>query len=297
MALVACGDDSEDVADDGGSPVIHTLAPLASTAPDIDAEFTTLPSGLQIATITEGNGAQPAAGDNVTVNYAGWLKDGALFDSSLNEGRTPFSFVLGEGRVIPGWDIGVGLMKIGGVYRLIIPPDLGYGENGQGSAIPPAATLVFDISVISAEPVDVSQTPTAQPINTISTTPPPVTAEPTTLASGLQIITITEGTGELPNVHDTVTLDYTGWAQGGGQFDTSVGRNPFSFAVGEGRVIAGFDEGALLMKTGGSYRLIIPPGLGYGAQGSAPYVGPNATLIFDISVLSIVAPVVTTAAP
>jgi peptidylprolyl isomerase len=288
LVFVACGDDSEDLPNDGDSPVIHTLAPLASTAPEVTAEFTTLQSGLQIATIAEGDGPQPTPGDVVTVNYSGWLQDGALFDSSLKEGRTPFQLVLGQGNVIKGWDEGIALMKVGGVYRLIIPPDLGYGAGGSGASIPPNSTLVFDVSVISTEKLTASPSPT--PFATVNSTPPPLSAEPATLASGLQIITVTDGAGVLPATHDIVTLDYTGWAKDGGQFDTSAGRTPISFAVGEGKVIAGFDEGAALMKAGGSYRLIIPPDLGYGAQGSPPFIGPNATLIFDISVITIAAP-------
>jgi len=120
-----------------------------ATPPEITAEFTTTESGLQIATIQEGTGAAPVVGEPVTVNYTGWTQGGSLFDSSLNEGRTPFTFNLGTGGVIKGWDEGVALMKAGGKYRLIIPPELGYGAAGSGANIPPGATLIFDIEVLS----------------------------------------------------------------------------------------------------------------------------------------------------
>lgn len=285
--IVACGDDDEDVpGDDGGGTAItiHTLQPITDEAPEIDAEFTTLASGLQFATIADGEGAQPLAGDLVTVNYSGWLLDGPLFDSSLRSGQ-PFSFVLGQGSVIQGWDQGVPLMEVGGVYRLIIPPELGYGSAGSGASIPPDSTLVFDISVVSTQKVQITPAPTAQP--TVNSTPPPITVEPVTTESGLQFFTISEGLGDVPAPGSTVTLDYTGWVEGGGEFDSGTG---FSFAVGTGRVIPGFDEGVAMTKANGTYRLIIPPDIGYGAQGRPPYIGPDATLIFDITITSITPP-------
>jgi peptidylprolyl isomerase len=284
--VVACGDDDDDVPDNGGGAAItiHTLPPVSDEAPEIDAEFTTLASGLQIATITDGQGSQPLAGDLVTVNYSGWLLDGPLFDSSLRSGQ-PFSFVLGQGRVIQGWDQGVPLMEVGGVYRLIIPPELGYGSAGSGASIPPDSTLVFDISVVSTQKVQITPAPTAQP--TINSTPPPITGEPITTASGLQFFTISEGLGELPAPGSTVTLDYTGWVEGGGEFDSGTG---FAFPVGQGNVIPGFDEGVAMTRVNGTYRLVIPPDIGYGEQGRPPYIGPNATLIFDITVTSITPP-------
>jgi FKBP-type peptidyl-prolyl cis-trans isomerase len=285
VLLVACGDDDESTPDDGNGPIsIATLQPLSENAPEIDAEFATLDGGLQIATITDGQGAQPRPGDLVTVNYSGWLLDGALFDSSLRNGQ-PFSFILGQGRVIRGWDQGVAEMEVGGVYRLIIPPELGYGSAGAGATIPPDSTLVFDISVISSDPVQATPAPT--PFATVNSTPPPVNVEPVTTQSGLQIFTISEGLGETPVPGSTVTLDYAGWVEGGGEFDRGTG---FSFPVSTGRVIPGFDEGVALMKKSGTYRLVIPPGLAYGAQGAPPRIGPNATLIFDISITSITPP-------
>jgi FKBP-type peptidyl-prolyl cis-trans isomerase len=98
----------------------------------------------------------------VNVNYTGWLQGGGLFDSSLNEGRQPFSFMLGQGRVIKAWDEAVALMKVGGLYRIIAPPDLAYGEQGQGADIPPNSTLIFDISVLGlGSPTPTGPAPTA----------------------------------------------------------------------------------------------------------------------------------------
>lgn len=109
--------------------------------------MTTTPSGLQYRDLVAGTGEEPTAGATVTVHYTGWLLDGSKFDSSVDRG-TPFEFVIGRGQVIKGWDEGVATMKVGGKRELIIPPDLGYGDRGAGSVIPPGATLKFEVELI-----------------------------------------------------------------------------------------------------------------------------------------------------
>jgi FKBP-type peptidyl-prolyl cis-trans isomerase len=108
----------------------------------------TSPSGLQYVDEVVGNGPMPQSGQTVSVHYTGWLTNGKKFDSSVDRG-TPFEFVLGQGQVIPGWDEGVASMKVGGKRRLTIPPNLGYGSRGAGGgAIPPNATLVFQVELL-----------------------------------------------------------------------------------------------------------------------------------------------------
>jgi peptidylprolyl isomerase len=107
----------------------------------------TTPSGLQYTDLKVGDGASPRAGQTVTVQYTGTLTNGKKFDSSRDRG-TPFSFKIGVGQVIKGWDEGVMGMKIGGHRILKIPADLGYGASGAGSAIPPNATLLFDVELL-----------------------------------------------------------------------------------------------------------------------------------------------------
>jgi len=104
------------------------------------------PSGLRITDITVGKGPEAKAGQTVVVNYRGTLENGKEFDSSY--GRGPFSFPLGAGRVIQGWDEGVAGMQVGGKRKLVIPPDLGYGQRGAGGVIPPNATLIFEVELL-----------------------------------------------------------------------------------------------------------------------------------------------------
>jgi len=108
-------------------------------------------AGLEYVEITEGTGARPKTGDSVSVHYTGWLKSGQKFDSSLDRGQ-PFSFPIGRGRVIKGWDEGVGSMKVGGKRKLIIPAHLGYGQSGAGGVIPPGATLIFEVELLGITP-------------------------------------------------------------------------------------------------------------------------------------------------
>jgi peptidylprolyl isomerase len=113
---------------------------------NLDNAITT-PSGLKYIDTEVGTGASPTTGQSVKVHYTGTLTDGKKFDSSVDRGQ-PFSFKIGVGQVIKGWDEGVATMKVGGKRTLIIPPDLGYGERGAGGVIPGNATLLFDVELL-----------------------------------------------------------------------------------------------------------------------------------------------------
>lgn len=119
----------------------------AIAADNKEEKVITTPSGLKYVDLKEGTGPAAKKGDTVEVHYTGWLKDGKKFDSSLDRGQ-PFSFPLGAGRVIKGWDEGVAGMKVGGKRKLIIPPDLAYGARGAGGVIPPNAELTFEVELL-----------------------------------------------------------------------------------------------------------------------------------------------------
>ena len=112
-----------------------------------DQDVVTTDSGLKYTEIKQGTGATPKKGQTVTVHYTGTLEDGTKFDSSRDRGQ-PFSFKLGVGQVIKGWDEGLSTMKVGDRRKLIIPPELGYGARGAGGVIPPNATLIFDVELL-----------------------------------------------------------------------------------------------------------------------------------------------------
>ncbi|MFN7678728.1 MAG: FKBP-type peptidyl-prolyl cis-trans isomerase [Cyanobacteriota bacterium] len=143
---------------DEPNPFLFAMAPTMDDAPTLAQASAlggelaapkprTTASGLQITDVVVGDGEEAKPGQTVSVNYRGTLRNGKEFDSSY--GRGPFSFPLGAGRVIKGWDEGVAGMRVGGKRQLVIPPDLAYGSRGAGGVIPPDATLLFDVELLS----------------------------------------------------------------------------------------------------------------------------------------------------
>ena len=125
--------------------IMFVLKPLSGKA--AEEVVVTAASGLQYVDLVAGSGREAHAGETAIVHYTGKLTNGTQFDSSKDRNE-PFSFRLGAGRVIKGWDEGVEGMKIGGIRKLVIPPQLGYGSRGAGSAIPPNATLIFEVELL-----------------------------------------------------------------------------------------------------------------------------------------------------
>jgi FKBP-type peptidyl-prolyl cis-trans isomerase len=223
-------------------------------------------SGLQYFDVHKGTGDSPKTGETCMVQYIGWLWEnnaqGKEFDSSL--GGDPLGFPVGEGKVIKGWDEGIATMKVGGKRELLIPAKLGYGARGSSGMIPPNATLLFEVDLVQIfKKTD----------------------------SGLQISDIREGRGATPKARQTCVVNYTGWlwenGRKGKEFDSSVGKKPLEFPVGEKKVIAGWDEGVATMKVRGKRQLLIPPKLGYGARGFPGAIPPNATLFFEVELIDV----------
>ena len=237
--------------------------------PAVDKEFTT-PTGLKYIDEVIGTGRSPKTGDKVKVHYTGTLVDGTKFDSSRDRNQ-PFEFPLGIGRVIKGWDEGVATMKEGGKRKLIIPPELAYGSRNMGS-IPPNSILFFDVELIEV-------------VEKFVDTDFSLPGKEEVTKSGLRMIIHKEGNGEIPLPGHTVKVHYTGLLENGSKFDSSHDRgNPFSFQLGQGRVIKGWDEALALMSKGEKRTLIIPPEIGYGNRRNSK-IPPNSTLIFEVELI------------
>jgi peptidylprolyl isomerase len=239
----------------------------------LNKEMTT-PSGLKYKVTEIGNGPAVAAGDQVSVHYVGTLVNGTKFDSSRDRNQ-PFSFKVGGGQVIQGWDEGLQLLHVGDKAILTIPPSIGYGERSMGS-IPANSTLIFDIEVMDTKTPVVAVPYEVKGKDTLTTT------------SGLKYIYVKKGEGTKAEPGKIVDVHYTGYLMDGRKFDSSVERgDPISFNLGQGMVIRGWDEGIALMKVGDKMRLIIPSQLAYGENGAGGVIPPNATLIFDVELVGV----------
>lgn len=217
------------------------------------------PAPLEQKDLKVGKGPAVAAGDTVTVEYVGTLKDGKEFDSS--KGKPTFSFTVGKGMVIEGWEKGLVGMKVGGKRKLTIPPALAYGDKDLGD-IPPNSTLIFEIDLLHLAKKGV------KPM--------------------IDIQEIEPGAGPAAKAGDTVEVHYTGSFLNGTKFDSSKDRNQtFTVKLGSGGVIKGFDMGLTGMKAGGKRKVTIPAELAYGERGAGGVIPPNTPLVFELELVSI----------
>lgn len=265
-----------------------TVTGEIGSAPDIEIPAAEPPCDLQKVDLSVGEGDEATAGATLSMQYKGvsW-STGDQFDASWDRGE-PFEFQLGAGMVISGWDQGIVGMKEGGRRLLVIPPEMGYGETGQGD-IAPNETLVFVVDLVEVMPpppppacvegkgpkVEVAGELGIKPKFGIPDGDPPCE---------MQIVDVVEGDGAEATVGSNLSMQYVGksWSTKK-EFDASWGRGQsFGFELGAGRVIQGWDQGIVGMKQGGRRLLIIPPDLGYGERGAGGAIGPNETLVFVV---------------
>lgn len=234
--------------------------------------------GLKIYDEKAGSGKPAMIGSVLKVHYTGWLLAGRKFGSSKDIGK-PLQVVLGGGKMIKGWEVGLEGMREGGVRWFRIAPNMGYGATAY-SMIPSNSTLVFKVELISSE-VDEALA------ESMDFFPDTTTLTLENGPEGLRYAVVKQGEegGEPARKGQTVRVHYTGWLTNGYKFDSSRDRGQeFAFPLGGGRVIRGWELGVQNMLPGEKRILIVPPGLGYGARGAGPIPG-NSTLIFAVEYL------------
>lgn len=254
----------------------------------------TTQSGLQYIVVQPGSGSQAMHGLTVSIHYTAYKEDGTYFDSSL-EYNYPLSFIVSAHEVLKGLDEGVKLMSQGAKFRLILPPELAYG-NESYYGVPANSTITLDVELTEVQSNSNVMNELAQLEQYINDSS--VTAEPT--VNGMYYIEQQEGDGTEAEYGDVVKVNYTGRLLDGTVFDTNIesvaiehelysdsqSYTPMEFELGSRSIIAGFNEGIDLMKQGGTAQLIIPSYLAYGRQahGSVPAF---STLIFDVELVEV----------
>lgn len=311
LVLTACGSSGSSAG--GGAGATTTAKPATSGAPatgDVTAlpEVTGAPgakptiatpsakppTALAVKELSPGTGAAVKEGDLVVVNYLGVTWAGKEFDNSFDRGE-PFSFSVGGGNVIPGWDQGLVGRTVGSRVLLGIPSELGYGKQGAGADIPPDTALLFVVDVIGAYGKGMAAKGTATPLDDAAL--PKVTGDAATLAvampgtaapTDLVVKTLVQGDGAEVKAGQTIVVQYLGALWDGGKvFDASWARGgePISFGIGNGQVIEGWDKGLVGVKAGSRVLLVIPSGLAYGDAGRPPTIPAKSTLVFVVDVL------------
>ena len=248
-------------------------------------------SGLQYRVLNAGdeNGVSPKPESIVQFHYSGRLIDGTEFDSSYQRNE-PLMYP--AGRLIPGWVEALQMMKPGDKWELVIPSDLGYGDQGVGP-IPGGATLVFDVELLQVLTEEEAEKLAMQKQEEYKQEQVDFLTENAkkdgvqVTESGLQYKILEDGTGPKPaGASSSVTVHYAGTLISGQEFDSSYKRGePATFALNQ--VIGGWTEGVQLMSEGATYEFYIPQELGYGARGSHGSIPPFATLIFKVELVKV----------
>ena len=296
VLLAACGSSSSSGAG-GDASALPAVSGAPGAKPAIAKPTGKPPTALAVKVLTPGDGATVAAGDLVFVNYLGMTWSGKVFDNSFDR-KQAFSFAVGTGAVIKGWDQGLVGQRVGSRVLLGIPADLGYGAAGAGADIPPNTALLFAVDLVAVFAKGSKATGAAVPLDdpalpkvtgdaaTLAVTMPAVAA-PTTLV----VKTLVQGAGPAVAKGQQLVAQYLGalW-DGGKTFDSSWtrGGQPISFAIGVGKVIPGWDEALVGVKTGSRVLLVVPSAKGYGDAGQPPTIPAKATLVFVVDVLGAV---------
>jgi peptidylprolyl isomerase len=246
--------------------------------PDLAAlKFTTNPSGLKWMDEKVGDGPKVIEHGVAHVHYSNWLENGQALDSSVNRGKSPYPIKnVGHAPNVPvGCNEGLMGMRVGGKRLLIVPPQLGYGEDGK-QAIYPGASVVFEMEVMSVEPPP----PTPPPMDF----PDFAKLSLTTNDSGLEWADVKVGTGSPIREGTTAHLHYTYWLPDGTKIDSTIdaGETFPVNGVGHAEVIPALNEGLVGMLEGGRRVLVVPPHLGFGDAGVPPAIPPKSTLVYVI---------------
>lgn len=238
------------------------------------------PEELALQDLQDGIGDVAAAGEQMTVQYVGFdYETGKKFVSTWEQGR-PFTFLLGAGEVIPAWEEGLVGMEVGDSRELVVPADQAEGPYPPG--IPKGKAVVFVVEMLpesSAAKAERAPGGKSKPKVEAPGGPPP---------KQLEIKDLEAGEGPAAKAGDEVTVQYVGVDyESDKQFDASWDRGePFTFTLGAGEVIKGWDKGIEGMKAGGRRELIVPPALAYGSEGVGG-IAPNSTLVFVVDLLTI----------
>ncbi|MFK7934246.1 MAG: FKBP-type peptidyl-prolyl cis-trans isomerase [Saprospiraceae bacterium] len=284
---------------------------LADYLAENNIEATAASDGLMYHIEKAGSGDLPQPGDYVKLHYTGRLPNGQVFDESPAD--EPFVFQLGYREVIRGWDKGVLFFNVGSKGQLFIPSELGYGRFGAGKMVPPHTDLIFDIEIL--EIMDVAaydrymielekkeraayeahvknQFILDKKLIQDYAISHKIKSKRTN--SGLSYAIKKKGKGETAKDGDQLTVEYTGYLVDDTEFDSNKGKQPFSFPLGKGKVIKGWDEGLQYFAKGSEGYLLIPSQLAYGARaieeevdGKIISIPDDAALIFYIKVLDI----------
>ncbi len=325
IAVACSGSSSNPSADDQVLPVVEATTPPSECinhvqpegAPTFDqldlSRLQVQEAGLRFYDIEPGTGDTPSLADAVSFEYTGWLEDGCMVDTSYPNPEPITAPML---NVLRGWQQGFLGMQEGGTRVFEVGPELGYGAVGFPPRIPANATLIFHMTLINRTTIAEAEatieaeiaTATAEAASASETAvasgtvfPPPCVngdqpdSAPAfddidfdrleTLNDAVRFYDIETGTGEMPDVSDVVSVEYTGWLQSGCIFDTSFDdEGPVSFPLAN--VIQGWQDGLSSMQEGGVRVIEIAPERAYGEQGFGQVIPPNSTIIFHVELIS-----------